>query len=160
VAFLANPGALSSNAKYRMQRALSISGLYGKQVMRLAQSVQDPFSAADPPLRESLRRFMIDLAFWMGNVKVVHLIEVGKRWTKDRALRAWLSEHVNLPSYPALFYGVQLEGTFRKSVTRGPGLGNTSNGQRERRQLGGSLGSRMRADTERSLSPHPSQVHK
>jgi hypothetical protein len=37
VAFIANPGALSDQATFRMQRALSLSGLYGKPVMRLAE---------------------------------------------------------------------------------------------------------------------------
>lgn len=37
VAFMANPSALTPNAKFRMQRALSLSGLYNKPVMKLAE---------------------------------------------------------------------------------------------------------------------------
>jgi hypothetical protein len=39
VAFIAAPEKLSPTAKFRMQRALSLSGLYGKPVMRLAHAV-------------------------------------------------------------------------------------------------------------------------
>jgi|GEM_PF-2440754 len=39
VAFVANPAKLSDQAKFRMQRALSLSGLYGKPIMRLAERV-------------------------------------------------------------------------------------------------------------------------
>jgi hypothetical protein len=37
VAYLANPGALSETAKYRMQRTLWLSGFHGKPVMRVAR---------------------------------------------------------------------------------------------------------------------------
>ena len=40
VAFMAAPGKLSDQAKYRMQRTLSLAGLYGKPIMRLAAEVQ------------------------------------------------------------------------------------------------------------------------
>jgi hypothetical protein len=39
VVFMAAPEKLSETAKFRMQRALSLSGLYGKPVMRLAAAV-------------------------------------------------------------------------------------------------------------------------
>jgi len=39
VAFMVNPSQLSDNAMFRMQQALSLSGLYGKSVMRLAAQV-------------------------------------------------------------------------------------------------------------------------
>lgn len=39
VAFMVNPSRLSDNALFRMQQALSLSGLYGKAVMRLAARV-------------------------------------------------------------------------------------------------------------------------
>lgn len=39
VAFMANPGALSEQSMYRMKRTLSLSGLYGKEVMRIARQV-------------------------------------------------------------------------------------------------------------------------
>lgn len=42
VAFMGNPSKLSDTARYRMQRTLSLAGLYGKPVMRLG---------ADSPLR-------------------------------------------------------------------------------------------------------------
>jgi hypothetical protein len=38
VAFMAAPDKLSDVAKYRMQRALSLSGLYGKPIMRLSKN--------------------------------------------------------------------------------------------------------------------------
>ncbi len=37
--FMAEPQKLSTTARFRMQQALSLSGLYGKSVMRLAQQV-------------------------------------------------------------------------------------------------------------------------
>ena len=37
VAFMVNPGKLSDNATFRMKRTLALSGLYGKEVLRLAQ---------------------------------------------------------------------------------------------------------------------------
>ena len=42
--FMATPEKLTPTAKYRMQRALSLSGLYGKPVMRLAE--EDPVVSA------------------------------------------------------------------------------------------------------------------
>lgn len=50
VAFMDAPEKLTPTAKFRMQRALSLSGLYGKQVMRLARRVLVRFDQA------SLRR--------------------------------------------------------------------------------------------------------
>jgi hypothetical protein len=44
VAFVAAPEKLTPTAKFRMQRALSLSGLYGKPVMRLA--LEDPIVQA------------------------------------------------------------------------------------------------------------------
>lgn len=41
VAFVANPAKLNPKAKFRMQRALSLSGLYGKPVMQLAKQTMD-----------------------------------------------------------------------------------------------------------------------
>jgi hypothetical protein len=49
VAFMGAPEKLTSTAKFRMQRALSLSGLYGKQVMRLALKVAARFA-----LRENI----------------------------------------------------------------------------------------------------------
>ena len=43
VGFMVNPSALSPTAKFRMQQALSLSGLYGKPVMRLARLVVQKF---------------------------------------------------------------------------------------------------------------------
>lgn len=48
VAFMANPAKLSDQAKFRMQRALSLSGLYGKPVMRLAERVAQAWRASHP----------------------------------------------------------------------------------------------------------------
>lgn len=47
VAFVGAPEKLTPTAKFRMQRALSISGLYGKPVMRLAHRVAWRFKAAN-----------------------------------------------------------------------------------------------------------------
>ena len=44
VAFMVNPGALSETAKTRMLRTLALSGLYGKQVLRLAHLVAAQYS--------------------------------------------------------------------------------------------------------------------
>lgn len=41
VAFMADPAKLNPKAKFRMQRALSLSGLYGKPVMQLAKQTMD-----------------------------------------------------------------------------------------------------------------------
>ena len=41
VAFLSNPGALSDTARFRMQRSLALSGLYGKPVGRNARGEAD-----------------------------------------------------------------------------------------------------------------------
>lgn len=46
VVFMAAPEKLTPTAKFRMQRALSLSGLYGKPVMRLAGAVLARFLAA------------------------------------------------------------------------------------------------------------------
>jgi hypothetical protein len=43
VAFLAAPASLTPTAKFRMQRALSLSGFYNKPVMRLARKVAERF---------------------------------------------------------------------------------------------------------------------
>jgi hypothetical protein len=40
VAFMIAPEKLTPEAKFRMQRALSLSGLYGKHVMHLAREDQ------------------------------------------------------------------------------------------------------------------------
>jgi len=39
VAFMSAPEKLTPTSKFRMQRALSLSGLYGKPVMRLAEDL-------------------------------------------------------------------------------------------------------------------------
>jgi len=48
VAFMDAPGKLTPTAKYRMQRALSLSGLHGKPVMRLAKRVLARYLRATP----------------------------------------------------------------------------------------------------------------
>jgi hypothetical protein len=45
VAFMDAPEQLSDLARYRMQRALSLSGLYGKTVMRLSRTVATKFTS-------------------------------------------------------------------------------------------------------------------
>ncbi len=64
VAFMVNPEVLSDMAKYRMQRALSLSGLYGKPVLRLsvltlrvaARYTQAYVRTIDPAWVERLRK--------------------------------------------------------------------------------------------------------
>jgi hypothetical protein len=46
--FMVSPERLSETAKYRMQRALSLSGLYGKAVMRLAERVVARYGGQAP----------------------------------------------------------------------------------------------------------------
>lgn len=54
VAFMVNPGALSKQSMFRMQRALSLAGLYGKPVMEASTSydfrVAALFNVGDPIL--------------------------------------------------------------------------------------------------------------
>jgi hypothetical protein len=61
VAFLDEPEKLTPTAKFRMQRALSLSGLYGKPVMRLAQKVAQRFEQASRSKKITLGYQAVDI---------------------------------------------------------------------------------------------------
>jgi len=58
VAFMDAPEKLSDKAKFRMQRALSLSGLYGKEVMRLAAR---PIPVDRSQIQDIVRKILAEL---------------------------------------------------------------------------------------------------
>lgn len=58
VAFLGAPQKLTPTAKFRMQRTLSVSGLYGKPVMRLAERVAERYMATNDIIQRVAARYL------------------------------------------------------------------------------------------------------
>ncbi len=91
VAYMVNPGALSQNAKFRMQRALSLSGLHGKRIMskRKKADLMPPLGYPGGTCHVVKR---IDDANPRHEDRLIDLVESGKSLSNSDAAKVYTVE--------------------------------------------------------------------